>query len=532
VLGAYLAATAALRSRLLGAIAVMYAAQGNYRDEAAAAFVAQAVPAVQAAQQTMASLTSGYLAYLVSLAAGGSTRPVAVPASSLTAVRGVDPMEVYRRPYVQVWTNLAQGEAFPDAVVAGAQRAQSLAATDLQLAKTMASQTALRDDSRVTGYRRVLVGAQSCALCVLASTRWYSRGDLLPIHPGCVPDTALIKAFNISSATRRRYAGKLAIITTALGHQISVTPQHPIFTDRGWVSAGRVRPGDYMLNSGPSEGVVGGNPDESHRPVLAKDVWRSLAMTFGFVQVPLASEDFHGDGSNSEVSVIRADGYFSAVGDAEMLQTVGKHFFIDTQRWRQEFALTGVSAAFVPGGRPTPCSTVRSGSLSGPLLSGHFCRAHETGLRCATASDLSFSQPASDDAARHTPAMRDDVFCQAMDGVVGAELFRRVTDVSWVDFAGHVINFQTSTGRYESDSYIVHNCDCAVAPLFGHAQPDEIPTEQLHAIVARDLGDKYVSAGGTKGAALYRDIVVTHDHGELGQVLGVRGQHFTGPSDL
>lgn len=53
---------------------------------------------------------------------------------------------------------------------------------------------------------------------------------------------------------------------------------------------------------------------------------------------------------------------------------------------------------------------------------------------------------------------------------------------------------------------------------------------ELHTIVARDLGDKYVNAGG-RGIQDYRHIEVSHEHGELGPILGVRGQHFEGPTE-
>lgn len=185
MMAAYLGASAALRSRLLAMVAAVYAAQGNYRDAAADAFVAATVPAVQAAQQTMAALTSAYIAHLVAGMAGGTAAPIGVPPEVLSNLRGVDPTEVYRRPYVQVWTDLSQGKSFDDAVAAGGRRAASLAATDLQLAKTKAAQVVMQNDERVTGYRRVLTGPHSCALCVLASTRWYSRGDLSPIHNNC-----------------------------------------------------------------------------------------------------------------------------------------------------------------------------------------------------------------------------------------------------------------------------------------------------------------------------------------------------------
>jgi hypothetical protein len=185
MMAAYLAATAALRSKILGFVAATYAGQGDYRDAAAAAFVAQAVPAVMAAQQTMAALTSAYLAHLVAMTAGGTAAPVGVPAELLSGLRGVPPAEVYRRPYVQVWTDLSQGKDFPTAVAAGARRAQSLAATDLQLAKTSAARHVMADDRRVVGYRRVLVGAHSCGMCIVASSVRYHKSNLMPIHPGC-----------------------------------------------------------------------------------------------------------------------------------------------------------------------------------------------------------------------------------------------------------------------------------------------------------------------------------------------------------
>jgi hypothetical protein len=188
----YLAASAALRSRLLSFVLAAYASQGNYRDAAAEAFVGTVVPAAVAAQQAMGALTSAYLAHLIASTAGGSAAPKGLAPSEISgaALRGVTPSEVYRRPYVQVWTDLARGKPFSQAVEAGSRRAQSIAATDLQLAKTRSSQLVLQSDHRVTGYRRVLTGTHSCALCVLASTRRYTRGDLLPIHPGCGCSTA------------------------------------------------------------------------------------------------------------------------------------------------------------------------------------------------------------------------------------------------------------------------------------------------------------------------------------------------------
>lgn len=185
MMAAYLAATAALRSRLLALTAVAFAGQGDYRDAAADAFVAAMVPLVQASQQTMASLTSAYLAHLTSATAGGTTAPVGVPPELLSNLRGADLAQVYRRPYVQVWTDLSKGKPLDTAVAAGNRRAQSIVATDLQMARTKAAQVVMQNDKRVTGYRRVLVGAHSCGMCIVASSVRYHKSNLMPIHPGC-----------------------------------------------------------------------------------------------------------------------------------------------------------------------------------------------------------------------------------------------------------------------------------------------------------------------------------------------------------
>jgi hypothetical protein len=69
-------------------------------------------------------------------------------------------------------------------VSAGIARLKDIAATDMQLAKTHTARESFTRNG-IQRYQRVLTGSTSCALCYVASTQTYSRGDLLPIHPGC-----------------------------------------------------------------------------------------------------------------------------------------------------------------------------------------------------------------------------------------------------------------------------------------------------------------------------------------------------------
>lgn len=235
----YIEQMATLRAQVESAQTQAFHAAGDYSDDAADAYVATIVPVMAGAQTAAAQLTAAYLAYMAADMAGRALSSVVAPGVDLTRLtgaalrNGVPPEVVYRRPFQQVWTEIARAEkklaqrptepsvpvpspsprvpaiASPggneaparrlsepkapptreeiraDAVKAGERRAQTIAATDLQLATTHTAQDALAANQQVVGYRRVLTGAENCGMCVVVSTRLYHKRNLLPIHPGC-----------------------------------------------------------------------------------------------------------------------------------------------------------------------------------------------------------------------------------------------------------------------------------------------------------------------------------------------------------
>lgn len=210
MVAAFQQATEGLRSQLEQMIAALWLALGSYRDADRDRFVAQVVPLVAAAQRQMSALTVGYHNARRTLIVGRS-RPVRVDPASVSgaaARNGVDPAEVYGRPFDHVWRELGKAnqqrdEHFtwagpederpalpPDgyverAIQGGLDRTVQTALTDVQLAKTRTSQKVMAADPKVVGYRRVLEGDASCGLCIVASTLRYRKSVLLPIHPGC-----------------------------------------------------------------------------------------------------------------------------------------------------------------------------------------------------------------------------------------------------------------------------------------------------------------------------------------------------------
>lgn len=141
------------------------------------------LPAVAAAERRMVDLTNAYVASAEAAATGESFRPRPVDYTALTgaALRGEDPSALFMRPQMVVNYQLSRGASRTLAVKAGVTRLRSLAATNVQLAKTKT----FAAQGTADYYRRVLTGDENCALCVIASTQRYRMGALLPIHPGC-----------------------------------------------------------------------------------------------------------------------------------------------------------------------------------------------------------------------------------------------------------------------------------------------------------------------------------------------------------
>jgi hypothetical protein len=160
---------------------------GSWRDSDIDRYLAIVGPQIDGIKQQAANLQVAYYQE-VAKANGESFTPQAVRPQELTdqALRnGPSSQEVYRRPFVEVYTALAGNQLLRTAVSLGAVRASSLAETDIQLASRQAGLKQRTGNNNIVGYRRVLTGSENCALCAIASTQRYNRGELKPIHPGC-----------------------------------------------------------------------------------------------------------------------------------------------------------------------------------------------------------------------------------------------------------------------------------------------------------------------------------------------------------
>ena len=178
---AYSRTVTAVRSRVLTIVRATWLGLDAYHDGDASRFIAAIAPVVLGGQQQIATLTHAYLSQLLPGVVASLDTAQVIGAA---ARNGVAPEEVYRRPFVELYTALSQGTPFDAARRLGTTRLEQLASTDLQLARTHAAQATFRGSS-VRYFRRTLSGSKNCGLCVIAATQRYRTNSLMPIHPGC-----------------------------------------------------------------------------------------------------------------------------------------------------------------------------------------------------------------------------------------------------------------------------------------------------------------------------------------------------------
>lgn len=167
--------------QVVAQVAAAWSSLPSYDESDVPAFLGLAVPAVIAGQRASSLLTAAFLRR----ATGGDVAAPDFDATTGAELRNGTPLdEVYRRPFVTVWSALAAGTTWEAAVAAGLARARSSAAMDVQLAMRGTLRDVGERTDRIVGYQRV-PDAGACRFCLQVAGQRYTTADLMPLHNHC-----------------------------------------------------------------------------------------------------------------------------------------------------------------------------------------------------------------------------------------------------------------------------------------------------------------------------------------------------------
>ena len=176
--------------------------------------------------------------------------------------------------------------------------------------------------------------ARTCLVCGNYDGKLFkslAEAPHLPQHRNCVlGDTLVSTVGKISKVYRRRYKGLIYRITTASGNVLSVTPNHPILTDKGFIRAQFLNIGDNVISNNGLEtlGIIGENKE--HNEALIKDVFSTFRKSPSMFTctMPLTTEDFHNDVTHKKVHVVCTDRVLSDEGNVSGFKNIRKNKFI------------------------------------------------------------------------------------------------------------------------------------------------------------------------------------------------------------
>ena len=128
-------------------------------------------------------------------------------------------------------------------------------------------------------------------------------------HQGCFPAGVMTSGPTAVGATLRDWQGEMIKITFASGQFLTATPNHPVLTPHGWVPFGQLDEGDEVVRCIDTDGIASLIPHGYQMPARIEEVSDSFGVSgeVTTASVKVSTEDFHGDGTGSEVAIVRTD---------------------------------------------------------------------------------------------------------------------------------------------------------------------------------------------------------------------------------
>jgi hypothetical protein len=261
----------------------------------------------------------------------------------------------------------------------------------------------------------------------------------------------------IYGTTRRLHSGPMVQLTTANGHELTVTPNHPVLTTTGYVPAGLLRPGQYVmatLNPPP--------PEVRDAPTSAQQVHGALCKAGESERVMGSRMDFHGDGTYDEIEVVGANGYLPEYRHPRALRQLQEFDLVGLDS--RERPLSGLSGAVVAR---VPVRGDSYGRFADSLVGrpgedtsfGGTEPSHPESVRVTSAADFQAQLRQTPDDGRTA----DTDFSAHLQYALAAGMAPcEIIEVNRLTGDHEVYNLSTSNHWFTGNGIALHNCRCTM----------------------------------------------------------------------
>ncbi|UUQ71175.1 phage minor head protein [Enterobacter hormaechei subsp. xiangfangensis] len=283
---------------------------------------------------------------------------------------------------------------------------------------------------------------------------WYSKdGNSINCY---LPNTEVQGRFVAGS--KSYYEGMVVKLVTRSGRNLTVTPNHPVMTNRGLIAANEVTERDNLFAYGSNvENPIGvSDLHNQHRVPVIQDVFCSLVESGHSIFRGVSAVDFHSDGSscNGEVHIVRSNRKLSFACNTHAGEILD--YFALKHANSVSSLIHGPSFSdLISVYLPSPDADGGS-SDNAPVLE----RGGRKSVNCGSASSpalnsCDFKAPLNN-ATGNANFSGDSLFGDSgliePDDVVGVERYF---------FEGHVYDLEEVSGLMIANGIIASNCKCS-----------------------------------------------------------------------
>lgn len=315
--------------------------------------------------------------------------------------------------------------------------------------------------------------------------KWKKRIDKMPKSGAGEEVNCFLSGSDISFISKplkfykRFYTGSIVKITGESSFSISVTPNHPILTNRGWVFAKDINKSDKLIKSLLSyDSKIPNTEINNDHIVITDNIYNLLKIAFAFKRVCGVDVKFHGDVTNKEVEIVSIKSELS-----DRIKTFANHKIIKNilapTYFRKSLLFNDSSFFHLFSSTLLSCNRqVSFPDLINPLLLSHKTPFVFFSFALASDFDILFNKSRPNNISASLKYFRDLIFAYSRiiksDNLMDIKIYSinglpfvesSITNVIHYDTSEYVYNLETEDSLYLYNGIVNHNCRCVSIPF-------------------------------------------------------------------
>lgn len=284
-------------------------------------------------------------------------------------------------------------------------------------------------------------------------------------HPNCLIPGQEVVVPDVLAGMRAFYSGEVVEIVLASGNRLTVTPNHMLLTDLGFVTADSIREGDNVVRCLDPKGVASlVHPDGHYRPTLIEDVFGSLRLSSLVTtsRVPVAPEYLHGDARrcHGHIDVVATDRLLLGDLEAARAELIGEPVFELGSPELLPLARERNLSAMLLRMRAAAHGDVRGEGKPLALSLAGAAHAEVHGLGATTDGRSGLDKAMSDYGSADAELLSD-----GLDRFAAFVQASEVVEINRQFYSSHVYDLTSLSGAYIAEGIVTHNCRCTMVPV-------------------------------------------------------------------